>query len=169
MLVDESGFYPLPAVARTWAPRGQTPILTEWQTRDHLSVISGITRDGRSTFQTHETSINGILAARFLKHLQHTIDERLLVIWDGSPIHRSRAVQAVLEQAEGRIWLERLPGYGPDLNPDEAVWQHLKNVQLANVCSPDLDTHRQELRNAIRRFKRRQAQLIPAFFNNAGL
>lgn len=169
MLVDESGFYPLPAVALTWAPRGQTPILSEWQTRDHLSVISGITRDGRCAFRTYKTAINGELAARFLKHLQHTIGERLLVIWDGSPIHRCRAVKDVLEQAPGQIWLERLPGYAPDLNPDEAVWQHLKNVQLANVCSPDLDTHRQELRNAIRRFKRRQDHLIPAFFTNVGL
>lgn len=169
MLVDESGFYPLPAVTWTWAPRGQTPILTEWQTRDHLSVISGITRDGRSAFQMYETAINGQLAARFLRHLQRTIDERLLVIWDGSPIHRSRAVKAVLEQAAGRIWLERLPGYAPDLNPDEGVWQHLKSVQLANRCSPDLATHRHELRNAIRRFKRQQNRLIPAFFRHAGL
>jgi transposase len=169
VLVDESGFYPLPAIAATWAPQGQTPSLTEWQTRDHLSVISGITRDGRSTFQTYESSINGVRAARFLKHLQQTIGERLLVIWDGSPIHRSRAVKAVLECAEGRIWLERLPGYAPDLNPDESVWQHLKNVQLANVCSPDLATHRHELRNAIRRFKRQQSHLIPAFFKHAGL
>lgn len=169
MLVDESGFYPLPAVAATWAPRGQTPILTEWQTRDHLSVISGITRDGRSAFRTHATTINGELAARFLKHLQHTIDERLLVIWDGSPIHRSRAVKAVLEQAHGAIWLERLPGYAPDLNPDEGVWRHLKHVQLANVCSSDFDTHHHELLNAIRRFKCRQADLIAAFFTHAGL
>jgi|GEM_PF-5692648 len=76
----------------------------------------------------YETSINGVLAARFLKHLQHTIDEQLLVIWDGSSIHRSRAVNDVLEQAQGPIWLERLPGYAPDLNPDEGVWQHLKNA-----------------------------------------
>jgi transposase len=169
VLVDESGFYPLPAVASTWAPRGHTPILTEWQTRDHLSVISGITRDGRSAFRTYETAINGELAARFLKHLQQTIAERLLVIWDGSPIHGSRAVKAVLEQSHGRIWLERLPGYAPDLNPDESVWQHLKQVQLANVCSLDMDTHRHELRKAIRRFKRQQTQLIPAFFKHAGL
>ena len=156
-------------MAWTWAPRGQTPVLTEWQTRDHLSVISGITRDGRSAFRTYETPINGELAARFLKHLQHTLDERLLVIWDGSPIHRSRAVKAVLEQAAGRIWLERLPGYAPDLNPDEGVWRHLKHEQLANVCSPDLHAHRHELHKAIRRFHRRQTDLIPAFFAHAGL
>ena len=169
MLVDESGFYPLAAATRTWSPVGQTPVLTEWQTRDHLSVISGITRDGRSVFRTYETAINGKLAARFLQQLQHTLDERLLVIWDGSPIHRSHAVKAVLAKAQGRIWLERLPGYAPDLNPDEGVWQHLKQVQLANVCSPDLPTHRHQLRNAIRRFKQKQANLIPSFFTHAGL
>ena len=168
MLVDESGFYPLPAVNSTWAPIGQTPVLREWQTRDHLSVISGITRDGRSAFQIHETAINGPLAVRFLKHLLRWIDDRLLVIWDGSPIHRSRVVKEWLRQTNGRVWLERLPGYAPDLNPDEAVWNHLKHVQLANVCSPDLPTHRQELLNAIRRFRRRE-DLIPAFFNAAGL
>jgi transposase len=169
VLVDESGFYPLAASIATWAPVGRTPILTEWQTRDHLSVISGITRDGRCAFRTYDRAINGVLAARFLKHLQRTLADRLLVIWDGSPIHRSRAVKTVLTQAQGRIWLERLPGYAPDLNPDEGVWQHLKNVQMANVCSPDLDTHRHELHNALRRFRRRQADLIPAFFTNAGL
>lgn len=153
----------------TWSPIGQTPVLTEWQTRDHLSVISGITRDGRSAFRTHDTAIHGERAAHFLVQLQRTLDERLLVIWDGSPIHRSRAVKAVLAQAQGRIWLERLPGYAPDLSPDEGVWQHLKNVQMANVCTPDLDAHRHELHNAIRRFKRRQAELIPSFFTHAGL
>ena len=168
MLVDESGFYLLPAVVATWAPVGQTPVLTEWQTRDHLSVISGITPDGRSAFQIHETAINGSLAARFLKHLLRWIDDRLLVIWDGSPIHRSRAVKELLTQTNGRLWLERLPGYAPDLNPDEWVWKHLKHVQLANVCSPDLPEHHHELRNAIRRFRRRD-DLIPAFYNAAGL
>ena len=168
MLVDEAGFYPLPAVAATWAPVGQTPVLKEWQTRDHLSVISGITPDGRSAFQTHETAINGALAVRFLSHLLRWIDDHLLVIWDGSPIHRSRAVKDLLKQTNGRLWLEQLPGYAPDLNPDEWVWQHLKNVQLANVCSPDLPAHRHELQNAIRRFRRRD-DLIPAFFDAAGL
>lgn len=132
-------------------------------------MISGITPDGRSAFQTHETSINGLLATRFLRHLQKTIDERLLVIWDGSPIHRSRVVKALLEEARGAIWLERLPGYAPDLNPDECVWRHLKHVQMANLCSPTLEAHREELRKAIRRFKHRQAKLIPAFFKHGGL
>ena len=53
--------------------------------------------------------------------------------WDASPIHRNRAVKAVPEQAEERIWLESLPGYAPDLNPDEGVWHHPKHVTLANV------------------------------------
>ena len=122
----------------------------------------------RRARQRDEVAINGPLAVRFLKHLLRWIDERLLVIWDGSPIHRSRVVKEWLRQTDGRVWLERLPGYAPDLNPDEAVWNHLKHVQLANVCSPDLSTHRQELLNAIRRFRRRE-DLIPAFFKAPGL
>lgn len=144
-------------------------MLTEWHTRDHLSVISGVTPDGRCAFRIHEEAINGQRAAGFLKQLLRTIDERLLVIWDGAPIHRSRVVKEVLHQADGRLWLERLPAYAPDLNPDEGVWKQLKHVELANVCSPDLDTHRHELRKAIRRFRQRSQQLIPAFFNNAHL
>jgi transposase len=130
---------------------------------------SAASRAGHNVFQTYDTSINGDLAARLLKHLQRTVDEQLLMIWDGSPIHRSRAVKSVLEQTRGAIWLERLPGYAPELNPDEGVLQYLKWVQLANVCSSDLAAHRRELLNAIRRFKRRQLELIPEFFKHAGL
>lgn len=169
MFVDESGFYPLAAVATTWAPIGQTPVLREWQTRTHLSVISGVTKDGRCSFAIHEKAINGEWAARFLKQLLRTIDSRLLVIWDGSPIHRSGPVKELLAASQGRLWLERLPGYAPELNPDEGVWKHLKRTELANVCSPDLPTHRQELLNAIRRFRRRSRELIPEFFNHAKL
>ncbi|MBI5759989.1 MAG: transposase [Planctomycetales bacterium] len=49
---------------------------------------------------------------------------------------RSRVVKDWLWQNDGRVWLERLPGYAPDLNPDEGVWNHLKHVQLVNVCKP---------------------------------
>jgi len=49
VFVDESGFYLLPGKVRTYAPRGETPILDEWQTRDHLSVMGGLTVAGRCT------------------------------------------------------------------------------------------------------------------------
>jgi transposase len=76
---------------------------------------------------------------RFLKHALRQIPGKLLVIWDGSPIHRARAVKDFLASgvAENRLQLEQLPGYAPDLNPDEGIWKHLKYVELKNVWLPN--------------------------------
>ena len=80
--VDESGFYPLPAVVRTWAPRGETPLLHALLTRDHLSVISGLTPDGQLLMQVQERSLRAPDVVRFLRHLLRHIPGKLLVIWD---------------------------------------------------------------------------------------
>ena len=132
VFVDESGFYLLPSTVRTYAPRGETPILRVFQTHDHLSVMSGVTPQGWLFTLTRYASLNGSDSIHFLKHLHSQTDHKLLVIWDGSPIHRSVAVRTFLaDGAAKQIHLERLPAYAPDLNPDEGVWNHIKS-QLAN-------------------------------------
>jgi transposase len=169
VFVDESGFYLLPAAVRTYAPRGKTPILRVFQTHDHLSVMSGITPDGGLFTMTRYDALNGSDSIHFLKHLHSQIDRKLLVIWDGSPIHRSKEVRTFLANgAAKQIHLERLPAYAPDLNPDEGTWQHLKRVELRNVCCSDLDHLHQQLNLAILRL-RRKPYLIQSFFNQAGL
>jgi len=169
VFVDESGFYLLPAAVRTYAPRGQTPILRVFQTRDHLSVMSGITPHGELFTLTRYDALKGSHSVHFLKHLHQHIESRLLVIWDGSPIHRNQDVKAYLaDGAAKHIHLERLPAYAPDLNPDEATWQHLKHVELRNVCCLDLPQLSQELGLAIARLRRKPA-VIQSFFARAGL
>jgi hypothetical protein len=79
----------------------------------------------------------------------------LIIIWDGAPIHRDKQVKAFLVETAGAVRLEQLPGYAPDLNPDEAVWQQLKHVELANVVCHDQDELRPQLRRAIARLRRR--------------
>jgi transposase len=138
VFVDQSGFYLLPMVVRTYAPVGKTPILKENLTRDHLSVMSGITLDGKLYMLEQERAFKGEDAVRFLKHLMRQIPGKLLVVWDGSPIHRGRMVKDFLASgASSRLQLEQLPGYAPDLNPDEGVWKHLKCVELRNLCWPE--------------------------------
>lgn len=118
---------------------------------------------------TREDALNGLDSIRFLKHLHSQTERKLLVIWDGSPIHRSKEVKMFLANgAAKQIHLERLPAYAPDLNPDEGTWQHLKRVELRNVCCSDLDHLRRELDLAITRL-RRKPYLIKSFFNQAGL
>lgn len=156
MFVDEAGFYPLPFVARTYAPCGHTPVLRAPLSYDHLSVISGVTPDGRLFARIQDTAFRGPAVVGFLRQLLRQLPGRLMIVWDGAPIHRGQAVKDFLGSgAAQRLHLERLPAYAPDLNPDEGVWNHLKRVELKNRCCQDLDELRWELGLALRRLRRR--------------
>jgi hypothetical protein len=112
VFVDESGFYLLPGWVQTHAPKGHTPVLREWQTRDHLSVTGGVTPTGRIDVLVRQESLNGWHAVEFLKHLIRYVGPRLLVIGEGSPIHRRVAVEEFLEDADGRgVQVEVCPPY----------------------------------------------------------
>ncbi len=169
IFVDEAGFYVLPAVVRTYAPRGQTPVLKAPLLYEHLSVISGITPEGRLLMRVQDRSIRGPDVVRFLRHLLQHIDGKLTVIWDGLPAHRGQVVKEFLRDgAAGRIHLERLPGYAPELNPDEGVWKHLKVVELKNLCCRNLEHLRVELHKAKERLRHKR-KVIRACFRQVGL
>jgi transposase len=166
--VDEAGFYPLPAVVRTYAPVGQTPVLHEAWTHDHLSAISAVTPAGQLFARVQERSLCGQDVVRFLSQLLGQVAGKLLIVWDGASIHSGQPVKEFLaRQPAGRIQLEQLPGYAPELNPDEGVWKHLKRVALANVSTLGLLDLRAELRRALQRLQRRP-DLVQGFFHAAG-
>jgi transposase len=166
---DEAGFYLLPGVVKTYAPEGLTPVLREKQTRNHLSAMGGMTPEGRVYTLIRPEALNGLHCIEFLLHLLRVAGERLLVIWDGSPIHRRVEVQDFVASTRGRVWLEALPGYAPDLNPwDEGGWHHLKNVEMRNLVCRDLDELHQEIDLAVGRL-RQKPHLIRSFFSQARL
>lgn len=168
IFADEAGFYPLPCVARTYAPRGQTPVLRAPLTHDHLSVISAITPDGRLFTHIQSEPFRGLAIVAFLRQLLRQVRGKVLVIWDGASSHRAQPVKDFLAAgAAKRLHLVQLPGYAPDLNPDEGVWNHLKRVELKNRCCQDLDELRWELGLAIRRL-RRKPHLLAACFQQCG-
>jgi transposase len=144
---------------RSGRPDARPPRAPE--SRDHLSAISAITPEGKLYMHEQDGSLKGPDVIRFLKHLLRRIAGKLLVIWDGSPIHRSRAVKEFLEGgAAARLRLERLPGYAPELNPDEGVWKHLKYVELKNVCCRSLSELRRELRKAKERLRHKRHVIL---------
>lgn len=169
MFVDEAGFYLLPMAVATWAAIGQTPVLRVPLTRDHLSAISGITPDGRLFLQVRHNAYDADAVVAFLRVLLRKIPGKVLVIWDGSPIHRAQPIKDFLRRgAARRLWLEQLPGYAPDLNPDEGVWNYLKRVELANVCAPNLNSLQAELIRARERLRHKR-HIILSCFALAGL
>ena len=166
---DESGFYLLPGLVRTYAPEAQTPILREKQTRDHLSVMGGLTPEGKVYTLVRQESLNGLHTVEFLLHLLRVAGKRLLVIWDGSPIHRREAVREFVTGTKGKVWVEALPGYAPDLNPwDEGGWNHLKHVEMRNLVGRDLEELHEQFHLAVGRL-RQKPHLVQSFFAQAGL
>jgi transposase len=167
--VDEAGFYLLPMAVRTWSPIGQTPVLRVPLTRDHLSAISGVTADGRLFLQVRQVAYDGEAGVAFLRVLLRKISGKVLIIWDGSPIHRAQPIKDFLKRgAARRLWLEQLPGYAPDLNPDEGIWNYLKRVELGNVCCPNLVTLQLELIRARERLRHKR-DIMRSCFSACGL
>jgi len=154
---DQSGFYLLPALVRTYAPKGKTPILEETLSRDHLSAMSGITPTGKLFMRVQKDSYKGKDVVRFLKHLLANITGKILLIWDRSPIHRAKEVKTFLfNGAAKRLHIEQLPAYAPELNPDEGIWNYLKNVELRNICCTNLKGLNYELLKAKERLRHKK-------------
>jgi transposase len=168
IFIDESGVYWLPIVVRTYAPCGRTPILKEFLSYDHLSLIGAVTPQGRLFLKTYEHSITSQEVIAFLAQLLRLIPGLLLVIWDGSPTHRSKVIRTYLAAgAAKRIHLEQLPGYAPELNPTEWVWSYLKIADLANVACDFLSEWDVIIQKAKKRMHRKP-DLIQAFILDAG-
>jgi transposase len=170
VFIDETGIYLLPGVVRTYGPRGETPVVDQWLSRDHLSVMAGVTPSGKLYTLVRQDPLTSLESVVFLKHLVVQTGKNLLAIWDGSPIHRWGAVQEYLAgEGAKRVQLEALPGYAPDLSPlDRGLWHHLKHVEMRNRSCMDLEELHLEFHLAIGRL-RQKPHLIRSFFTAAGL
>jgi transposase len=162
VFVDESGFLLIPTVRRTWAPRGRTPLLRHRQRRDRISVISGLTLSPRRRryglyFLLSPQNIRHPEVCRFVRDLLRHLRGAVIVIWDNGAIHGGEAIRA-LQARYPRLHLYRFPGYAPELNPDEGVWQIAKRA-LANGRPDSQRELFRHLRSQLRRIRRSQSLL----------
>lgn len=156
-------------MVRTYAPCGETPILKAVLSREHLSVMSGVTIEGGLFTLVRENALTSQESAIFLRHVYHQTGRKVLAVWDGSPIHRGQIVKDFLADGGAKfVSVEQFPAYAPELNPDEGVWQHLKHVEMRNLCCVDLPDLSHQLHLAVRRL-RCKPETIKSFFAGAGL
>lgn len=163
MFVDESGFSLVPTTCRTWAPRGQTPILRHCFNWPKLSAISAVSPNPHAYLQLVPGTIASPQVITFVRHLLRWIPGPIFLFWDGFNPHRSRRTRSALSTYRDRLWVYRLPAYAPELNPDEWLWAWLKQHALRGLCPPDLKALRASIRQAIRRLRRRP-RIICSFF-----
>lgn len=135
VFVDESGFLLIPPIRKTWAPRGQTPLIRHLQSRKRISIISGLSISPKRRrlglyYALHEKNIQQAEVCDFLRHLLRHLRGPVIVVWDNAPTHRGELVRKMLSRFK-RMHIEPLPPYAPELNPDEGVWSQVKST-LAN-------------------------------------
>lgn len=135
-----------------------------WKT---LSAIAGVTW-WNFYFRLFPGTIRSPQVVAFLRHLLRHLPGKVLVIWDGLRAHRSRMVQAFVDTQRGRLQLECLPAYAPELNPVEYLWGYWKHHALPNFCPTTFGELSWHARRALRRMRRRPT-LVTAFWKQADL
>lgn len=128
---DESGFRADSVHGKTWGVRGQTPVVRRPGQRQSISAASAVNARGGFWFQTYKGGLSGELFVALLKRMMRHRKKPVHLIIDGLPAHKKALVHDYVKSTHGRLILHFLPGYAPDLNPDELVWSHIKRTGTA--------------------------------------
>jgi transposase len=160
---DEAGVRSDYHSGTTWAPVGETPVVSSTGARYSVNMISAITPKGKLRFSTFTGTMNADTFIAFCRRLLHDDSGPVFLIVDGHPVHRSRAVKAFVESTGGRLRLFFLPPYSPELNPDEWVWKNVKHDRIGKAGVRSAEDLRQKAENALRRLQRLPG-LVCAFF-----
>jgi transposase len=128
---DESGFRADTVHGKTWAPKGKTPVVQRPGQRQSISAASAVNAKGGFWFATYQGALNAELFIELLKKLMKGRSKPVHLVVDGLPAHKKANVREYIASTRGKLSMHVLPGYAPDLNPDELVWSHVKRTGVA--------------------------------------
>jgi transposase len=128
---DESGFRADAVHGKTWAVKGKTPVVERPGQRQSISAASAVNAKGAFWFATYKGALTAELFIGLLKKMMKGRSRPVHLIVDGLPAHKKANVREYIESTKGKLTMHVLPGYAPDLNPDELVWSHLKRTGVA--------------------------------------
>ncbi len=130
---DESGFRADTVHGKTWGERGKTPVIARPGQRQSISAASAVNSKGAFWYSTYQGGLNGQLFVKLLKQMMRNRNKPVHLVVDGLPAHKTKPVKEYVASTEGRLRLHFLPGYAPELNPDELVWSHVKRTGVART------------------------------------
>lgn len=159
---DESGFRSTDNKGKTWAPKGERPIVKTTGARFGLNAISALSTKGELRFSLYEGSFNGEVFIDFLKKLLAGTSQNITLIVDGHPAHKQKQVKAFIESTGGRLKLYFLPPYSPELNPDELVWQQAKQIIKRKMIGGPL-LFKAEIASILHSLQKQKDKLISLF------
>lgn len=165
---DEMGLRSDDQAGRSYAPKGKTPVIPGTGQRFRCNVVSAITNRGHVSFMVIKKGFTAPVFVQFLRRLIRHSKRRVFLIVDGHPVHRSRYAAAWLAQHEKHIRVFFLPGYSPELNPDEMLNQDVKSNAVGRKRAR---TQKQMMTNVRRYLDNRRAnpELVARYFHEASV
>ena len=162
---DEAGVRSDHHAGTTWAVKGKTPVVSSTGARFGLNIISAVSAQGEFRFMVVKGRVATAQFIEFIKRLIHGSTKKIFLIVDGHPVHKAKKVAKLIETKKKRIRLFLLPPYSPELNPDERVWNDLKN----NAIGRQVVTSPQELHHMVvshLRFIQKSPDRVRGYYNN---
>ena len=162
--LDEAGVRSDQGLGRTWGLRGQTPEVPTSGRRQSVSAISAVNARGAFWYEIYTERLN---ATRFIELLRHFLRRRprpVFLVLDGHPAHRATVVAPYVQRLAGRLELHFLPGYAPELNPDEFVWNPLKRQGVSKTPLRRDESLRRRVASDLAAIQSRPA-LVRSFFH----
>ena len=160
---DESGFRADTVHGKTWGVRGQTPVVHRPGQRQSISAASAVSATGAFWFCTYPGALNAEQFVDLLKQMMRHRKKPVHLVLDGLPAHKKTCVRDYVAATKGRLTLHFLPGYAPDLNPDELVWSHVKRTGVARRPLRKGETLRDRIEHQLEAI-RHMPRLIRSFF-----
>jgi transposase len=160
---DESGFRADTVHGKTWAKRGETPVIERPGQRQSISAASAVNARGAFWYCTYEGGLNAELFVKLLKKLLRGRSKPVHLVVDGLPAHKTKLVKEYVSSTGGMLTLHFLPGYAPELNPDELVWSHMKRTGVARAPLRRGEKLRNKIEAQLAKIKR-MPQLVRSFF-----
>lgn len=162
--LDESGISDKPTVRRSWAPKGQTPVVSSpghWHTHSVTGTIVCTPRGQNCC--VYLRIVRGAVCSKefilFVKHLRRHVRGRMILLLDRLAVHRSKETTAFLKTQRPWLTIKWFPAYAPELNPVEYLWSASKQKDFANFCPETMTELDQRIRRSIKRIRRHQDTL----------
>lgn len=152
----------------TWAIKGKTPVVAATGARFKVNMLSAINAKGSLHFMVTDENVNSTTFIEFLERLLHDSSQPIYLIVDNHPVHKSAQVQAYVASTGGRLRIFYLPPYSPELNPDEQVWNHVKNHGIGRMLIKGLADLKERV---MARLKLLQStpEIVRNFFRHRGV
>lgn len=162
---DEAGVRSDHHAGTTWAPKGRTPVVSSTGARFGLNLISAVSAQGEFRFMVTKGRVGAKVFIEFLKRLIYNAARPIFLIVDGHPAHKAKMVQRFLASVEGKLRLFFLPPYSPELNPDERVWNDLKNNSIGRKVVTGPEDLKREVIGDLRSIQK-SPDRVRAYFQN---